>query len=153
MHLPSGLQLGLRFAIPAHWPPEQAFAVAELLDELCRRIGSEYQLPLHALGREPKPPAPAPNRPPNLRRFLQLAQRDTSGSRRLAQVLLGLWDGARFRVDLQDLLNLDPNLFDQTLHLLRHLYHNDRQLDSILSYQQMLPVIQAWGPSFDIQIP
>ncbi|WP_420909770.1 DUF7673 family protein [Acidiferrobacter thiooxydans] len=44
---------------------------------------------------------------PDWERLWDLAARDTSGGRRIARVLLSLWDGATFPVDLQDLLCLD----------------------------------------------
>jgi hypothetical protein len=38
----AGLPLSIPFAIPAHWTPEQALAVVELLDELRERIWAHY---------------------------------------------------------------------------------------------------------------
>ncbi len=37
-----------------------------------------------------------------LERLLRIAQDDTDGSRRVAQVLLSLWNGDMFRADLQE---------------------------------------------------
>ena len=55
---------------------------------------------------------------PDLERHLSLAARDTSGSRRIAQFLLSLWDGTHFKADLQDLLCLDEGLFGDLLALM-----------------------------------
>jgi hypothetical protein len=49
---PPGLPLTIPFAIPAYWTPEQAMAVAELLDDLRERIGAHYQLQLIDLCRQ-----------------------------------------------------------------------------------------------------
>ena len=47
--LPSGLQNGIPFILPANWTPEQALAVVELLDDLREVICTHYQAPLHEL--------------------------------------------------------------------------------------------------------
>ena len=56
LHLPSGLLTGIPFIIPANWSPEQALAVAELLDDLRHQIWAHYQLPLLELVREQRMP-------------------------------------------------------------------------------------------------
>jgi hypothetical protein len=60
LHLPSGLLTGIPFIIPAHWSPEQALAVAELLDDLRHQIWAHYQLPLLELVREQRMPHDKP---------------------------------------------------------------------------------------------
>lgn len=45
--LPSGLQRGIPFIIQDDWPPEQALAVIELLDDLREVIWNRYQLKLN----------------------------------------------------------------------------------------------------------
>ena len=45
----TGLPFTIPFAIPAYWTPEQALAVAELLDDLRDRIWDHYHLQLHEL--------------------------------------------------------------------------------------------------------
>ena len=60
----------------------------------------------------------------SIRRLLQIAERDTSGSRRVASVLLSLWSGDAFRCDLQSLLNLDGNLLHQILLLVVYLHQH-----------------------------
>lgn len=47
-----GLPSPRPLAIPAHWTPEQAQAVVELLDDLRERIVAHYQLQLFDLYRE-----------------------------------------------------------------------------------------------------
>lgn len=42
-HQPSGLHHGLPLFIDAHWSPEQAMAVIELLDDLRDRIWMHYE--------------------------------------------------------------------------------------------------------------
>jgi hypothetical protein len=54
------------FAIPAHWSPEQALAVFELLDQLRDKIWAHYGLRLQQLLAEQ--PQTAPLRPPIPRR-------------------------------------------------------------------------------------
>ena len=56
LHLPSGLLTGIPFMIPANWSPEQALAVAELLDDLRHQVWTHYQLPLLELVREQRMP-------------------------------------------------------------------------------------------------
>lgn len=58
------------FAIPAHWSPEQALAVFELLDDLRDKIWAHYGLHLQQLLAEQqttpcRPPTPRRNRRSN----------------------------------------------------------------------------------------
>lgn len=82
---------------------------------------------------------------PDLERLLSLAARDTSGSRRIAQFILSLWDGTRYKADLQDLLGLDERLFSELLALMQVLHARNLQLDCLVTYHQLLPVIRMWG--------
>ena len=82
---------------------------------------------------------------PDLERLLRLAARDTSGGRRIAQCLLSLWDGTRFKADLQDLLGLDDRLFGDLLALMQVLHARNLQLDCLVTYHQLLPVLRMWG--------
>ena len=82
---------------------------------------------------------------PDLERLLSLAARDTSGGRRIAQFLLSLWDGTRFKADLQDLLGLDERLFGDLLALLQVLHARNLQLDRLVTYHQLLPIMRMWG--------
>jgi hypothetical protein len=50
--LSSGRQRGIPFIIPDDWSPEQALAVAELLDDLREAIWARYQFHLQELLRE-----------------------------------------------------------------------------------------------------
>ena len=52
MHQPSGLQYGIPLLIDAHWSPEQAMAVIELLDDLRDRVWSRYETVLFDKFRE-----------------------------------------------------------------------------------------------------
>jgi hypothetical protein len=49
---PPGLPLTINFNIPAHWTPEQALAVFELLDDLRNQIGAHYSVQLFEISRE-----------------------------------------------------------------------------------------------------
>ena len=82
---------------------------------------------------------------PDLERLLSLAARDTSGSRRIAQFILSLWDGTRYKADLQDLLGLDERLFSELLALMQVLHARHMQLDCLVTYHQLLPIIRMWG--------
>ena len=82
---------------------------------------------------------------PCLKRLLQIAERDTSGSRRVASVLLSLWSGDSFRCDLQSLLYLDGNLLQQILQLIAYLHQHGLQLESLLSQEEMNPLLERWG--------
>jgi hypothetical protein len=54
--LASGLRQGIPFLVPAHWSPEQALAVFELLDDLREQIWQHYQLQLLELLHEQRLP-------------------------------------------------------------------------------------------------
>jgi hypothetical protein len=49
---PPGLPLTINFKIPAHWTPEQALAVFELLDDLRDQIGTHYNVQLFEISRQ-----------------------------------------------------------------------------------------------------
>jgi hypothetical protein len=53
----NALPLTLPLQIPAHWTPEQAFAVVELLDDLRDRIWAHYAVQLLDQYREQYGPA------------------------------------------------------------------------------------------------
>ncbi len=46
---PSGLSAGLAFTVDAHWTPEQALVVWDLLDDLRERVWSHYGLAIQNL--------------------------------------------------------------------------------------------------------
>ena len=81
----------------------------------------------------------------SIKRLLQIAERDTGGSRRVASVLLSLWSGDAFRCDLQSLLYLDGNLLHQILLLIAYLHQQGLQLESLLSQEEMNPILEMWG--------
>ena len=82
---------------------------------------------------------------PRIKRLLEIAEQDTSGSRRVASVLLSLWSGDAFRCDLQSLLYLDGNLLQQILLLIAYLHQRGLQLESLLSQEEMNPILEMWG--------
>lgn len=54
-----------------------------------------------------------------LRRLLPIAQRDTGQSSRVAAILLGLYNGRRFPLDLTNLRSLDYPILDDVMAVLR----------------------------------
>ncbi len=54
-----------------------------------------------------------------LRRLLPIAQRDTGQSKRVARILLGLYNGHRFPLDLTNLRSLDYEIVDDVLAVFR----------------------------------
>lgn len=82
---------------------------------------------------------------PCIERLLQIGERDSGGSQRVASVLLSLWSGDAFRCDLQSLLYLDGNLLHQILVLISYLHQHGLQLDSLVSQEEMNPILEMWG--------
>jgi hypothetical protein len=76
-----------------------------------------------------------------LNSWLQSANGDSGGSRRAAQFLLSLWNGNRFKVDLQELLYVDKAEFEHMQTVMRELYDGKDQLDTYVTEDQMKPVI------------
>ena len=89
----------------------------------------------------------AQNQPglPCIKRLLEIAERNSGGSRRIASVLLSLWSGDTFRCDLQSLLYLDKNLLDQVLLLIAYLCQHGLQLDCVVSQEEMNSIFEIWG--------
>ena len=83
-----------------------------------------------------------------LERLLRTASGDTGGSRRAAEFLLGLWNGAQFKADLQELLYTDKPQFEDMQTVMRELHTTKDQLDTYVTEEQMKPVIEAWGEVF-----
>jgi hypothetical protein len=81
---------------------------------------------------------------PCLKQLLQIAQGDSGGSRRIASVLLSLWSGDSFRCDLQDLLYLDGTRLRQILTLIAYLHEHGRQLDCLVSQEEMNPILDRY---------
>jgi hypothetical protein len=89
------------FAIPAHWSPEEALAVFELLDDLRDKIWDHYGLPLQQLLAEqqqtapPHPTLPRRNLPnptnSQMKSLSNLPQTAHAGSDRLQGALGSLW--------------------------------------------------------------
>jgi hypothetical protein len=84
-------------------------------------------------------------------RLLPIACGDTGGSSRVAQFLLSLWNGNRYRVDLQDLLYIDDDIFQDMLQILNELYQSNTQLDTYLNESDIKLVIEIWGEVFKFQ--
>lgn len=82
---------------------------------------------------------------PCIKRLLKIAQGDSGGRRRIASVLLSLWNGLSFPCDLQALLYLDGNLLHELLSLIFYLYQHGLQLDSLISQEEMNPILEMWG--------
>lgn len=80
--------------------------------------------------------------------LLRYARGDTGGSRRAAQFLLSLWNGDIFKADLQELLYVDPELFEKMHTLLGLLYKSNSQLSTWVSQEEMNPIIEIWGDAF-----
>ena len=78
-------------------------------------------------------------------RLLPIARGDTGGSSRVAQFLLSLWNGYRYRVDLQDLLYIDNDIFQDMIQVLNDLHQTNTQLDTYLVENDIKPVIESWG--------
>jgi hypothetical protein len=54
-----------------------------------------------------------------LRRLLPIAQRDTHQAGKVARVLLGLYNGRRFPLDLTNLRSLDDAIFEDVIAVMR----------------------------------
>jgi hypothetical protein len=83
-----------------------------------------------------------------LHRLIQCANEDTGGSRRVAEFLLSLWNGTRFKADLQEILYSDKPQFDDMQTVIRGLYAAKDQLDTYVTEEQMKPIIEEWGEVF-----
>ncbi len=86
-------------------------------------------------------------------RLLEVAAGDTGGSKRVAQFLLSLWDGFRYRADLQEVMYIDSDLFRDMVALWSYLYAHNLQLESIVTKEEIAPVIRVWGDVFKIDKP
>src|SRR5262249_28657754 len=82
---------------------------------------------------------------PWVKQLLRIAQGDSGGSRRVANILLSLWNGDSFPCDLQSLLYLDGNRLQQILMLIAYLHQHGLQLDSLVSQEEMNPILDLWG--------
>lgn len=84
-----------------------------------------------------------------LERLIDSAYSDTGGSRRAAQFLLSLWNGARYKTDLQELLYVEQSHFEDMQTVLQALYQLNAQLDTFVNEDQMKPIIEMWGRTFE----
>jgi hypothetical protein len=81
--------------------------------------------------------------------LLDCASGDTGGSRRAAQFLLSLWNGNRFKANLQELLYIDKSYFKDMQTVLQTLYETKEQLDTHVTENRMKPVVERWGAVFE----
>ena len=82
---------------------------------------------------------------PWVKQLLRIAHGDSGGSRRIANILLSLWNGDSFPCDLQSLLYLDANRLQQILMLIAYLHQHGLQLDCLVSQEEMNPILDLWG--------
>lgn len=87
----------------------------------------------------------------SLRMLLRHAHADHGGAKRCAMFLLSLWNGDSFKADLQELLYVDPDIFDAMLCVLKGLYNTNSQLDSHVADDAIKPIYEAWGEAFRSQ--
>ena len=80
--------------------------------------------------------------------LLEHACHDTGGSKRCAMFLLSLWDGNRYKADLQDLMYIDEDIFLMYMNVYKYLYENNLQLDSLLTEERIKPIIERWRDVF-----
>lgn len=83
---------------------------------------------------------------PCLKQLLRIAQGYSGGSRRIASVLLSLWNGGSFKCDLQELLYLDRDWLQQILTLTAYLHEQGLQLDCLVSQEEMNPILDRHTP-------
>jgi hypothetical protein len=62
----------------------------------------------------------------------------------VSRISLSLWNGYDYRADLQNLIYVDSNLFQDMLTLWTYLYQHNLQLESIVTKEDIAPVIRAW---------
>ena len=77
--------------------------------------------------------------------LLRHARQDSGGARRCAMFLLSLWDGETFKADLQALMYCDNDVFAAMMRVYQYLFGSNQQLESVVSEDQIKPVIGAWG--------
>ena len=80
-----------------------------------------------------------------LQLLLTTANGDSGGAGRVARFLLSLWDGGTYKVDLQDLMYIDTEIFSAMLLVWQYLYDNNSQLEVHVMQEQMNPVLEIWG--------
>ncbi len=83
-------------------------------------------------------------------RLLEIAAGDTGGSKRVAQFLLSLWNGDRYRADLQEVMYIDGDLFRDMIALWSYLYTRNLQLESIVTQEEIAPVVKMWGNTIHV---
>jgi hypothetical protein len=62
---------------------------------------------------------------------------------------LSLWNGARYKADLQKLLYVEHSHFEDMQTVLQALYQLNAQLDTFVNEDQMKPIIEMWGQTFE----
>ncbi len=80
------------------------------------------------------------------------AEGTSGGSRRCAAFVLSLWDGRRYRADLQELLYIDNDIHMVMVRVFHDLYMNGWQLDDMLIEPEALDnIIELWGLEFEVE--
>ncbi len=80
------------------------------------------------------------------------AEGDTGGSRRCAAFILSLWNGRRYRADLQELLYIDAGIHMAMMRVFHELYSHGWQLDDMLIEPEALDnIIEMWGLEFEVE--
>ena len=77
--------------------------------------------------------------------LLTSANGDSGGAGRVARFLISLWDGGTYKVDLQDLMYIDTEIFSAMLLVWQYLYNNNGQLEVHVTQEQMNPILALWG--------
>lgn len=86
-----------------------------------------------------------------LGRLLTLARGDSGGGRRAAAFLLSLWNGSHYKADLQDVMYVDPQVFSDMVAVWSGLFLHTYQLTTVLTTEDMAPVLALWGDSLLIK--
>jgi hypothetical protein len=85
-------------------------------------------------------------------RLVKLAFRDCGGSRAAAQVILGLYNGNAWHVNLIDLMNLDQDYFRDCITAIRGRYEFSREPhDVIENGDQLFKHMQAEWQHFHVK--
>jgi len=86
-----------------------------------------------------------------IQEILSHAYGDTGGSKRCAAFILSLWDGGKYKCDLQDLLYTDSSVHHQFLMVMDFLHKTNNQLYTYVDESQVKPIIEAWGDVFLVE--
>ena len=82
--------------------------------------------------------------------LLKTAGGDSGGARRAAQFMLSLWDGSKYRADLQECLYCEMEMHKAMLWVWHGLYATSSQLDSYVTFEEVEPILDMWGIEFEL---